>query len=573
MSNASTLSHFPGHQLGRYQLITTLGQGGMGTIHLAVAAGLGEFQKLCVVKELRRDLSNNKQFVEMFLQEAKLAARLNHANVVNTLEAAKVDDRFFLSMEFLDGQPLSEVMRRDEDHPRRPLQLRLQILCDVLAGLHYAHELRDYSGKALSIVHRDVSPQNVFITYDGTVKVVDFGIAKAADAGVDSNSGLFRGKLAYAAPEQLLGQPVDRRTDIFAVGVMLWEAIALRRFTPPGPIGQEVIERRAAGGEPPISTVVPSVDPVLAAICDRALSKNPQERYSNAEEFRSALAAYASTLGPWIEPAGLGRFMETKFATERMAMQQLIRTHLREDGVQSTVRPVQSPLHFTETHPDEATAVADLSELVDVTRVSIPVPTLRRSRKPMFLIGLGCSALGAIAALTFGPSAPQEAPPAPAKSATAPTQAVSPSAPALPVPKPALRPEGHAATDANTQRTGPTRVEAAPPTGIAPPAVAAAAPEQAAATPTAELPAEEPPLTNAAKPPVPRPQRLRRPTAVSHRAPARVQAAEEAAAPEASNLPSATATDQVDGNMGFGANLKRAPRAPRRSLDMESPFE
>lgn len=403
MSNAaSTHPLSSGHQLGRYQLITTLGQGGMGTIYLAVAAGLGEFQKLCVVKELRRDLSNNEQFVDMFLQEAKLAARLNHANVVNTLEAAKIADRFFLSMEFLDGQPLSEVMRRDESHPRRTLQLRLQTICDVLAGLHYAHELRDYGGRPLEIVHRDVSPQNVFITYDGTVKVMDFGIAKAADAGTEQSGGLFRGKLAYASPEQLLGQPVDRRTDIFAAGVMLWEAIALRRFTPVGPIGQEVIDRRARGAEPRIAEAVPGVDPVLASICDRALQKNPQERYNTAEEFRLALAAHASTLGPRMEPASIGRFMETKFAAERMAMQRLIRSHLREDGAQSVIRRVQGPLGAPATadSEEEATTVADLSELIDVTRVSVPPPVLRK-QKHWLLIGASAAAAVAVSAIAL----------------------------------------------------------------------------------------------------------------------------------------------------------------------------
>ena len=172
-----------GQQLGRYRLVTTLGQGGMGTIWLAVAGGLGGFRKLLVVKELRWDLTRNPRFVEMFLDEAKLAARLNHPNVVQTLEAGQEDQRYFLSMEFLDGQPLSEVLLRATLDPLISLGVRLRILCGALAGLHYAHELRDYDGTTLSIVHRDVSPQNVFVTYDGQVKVVDFGIAKAADAG------------------------------------------------------------------------------------------------------------------------------------------------------------------------------------------------------------------------------------------------------------------------------------------------------------------------------------------------------------------------------------------------------
>src|ERR1700712_859678 len=190
-------------QLGKYQLLATLGQGGMGTVHLALASGLGQFRKLLVVKELRQDLTRQPGFISMFMDEAKLAARLAHPNVLQTFEASAGGERSLLAMEYLDGFPLSSLLDRLAQAPISKLSLwmHLQILCDVLAGLHYAHELLDFDGTSLQVVHRDVSPQNVFITYHGQVKVVDFGVAKATNATVKTAPGTFVGKFSYASPE------------------------------------------------------------------------------------------------------------------------------------------------------------------------------------------------------------------------------------------------------------------------------------------------------------------------------------------------------------------------------------
>src|SRR5690606_32984770 len=167
--------------LGRYRLLARLGEGGMGAIHLAVTEGLGEFQKVVVLKELKPELSADKEFVKLFLREVRLAGRLNHPNIVHTIEAGQVDDRYFMTMEFLDGQPFSNLVSPAIEKSKIRTRLRFQILCDVLAGLHYAHELKDYDGTPLSVVHCDVSFSNVFITYEGQVKLVDFGVARVAD--------------------------------------------------------------------------------------------------------------------------------------------------------------------------------------------------------------------------------------------------------------------------------------------------------------------------------------------------------------------------------------------------------
>lgn len=354
-----------GAQLGKYQLLATLGQGGMGTVHLALASGLGQFRKLLVVKELRQDLTRQPGFVDMFMDEAKLAARLAHPNVVQTFEASAVDDRYLLAMEYLDGYPLSALLERLSRLPvsKLTLWMHLQVLCDVLAGLHYAHELLDYDGTSLQVVHRDVSPQNVFITYHGQVKVVDFGVAKAANATVKTAPGTFVGKFSYASPEQVLGSGVDARTDVFAVGVMLWEAIAHRSFSEREPT-PNACRSRVEGLEPRIADIVPTVDPVLARICDRALSVDVDERFASAKEFRYALQNYMQMAGVRVETAEIGLLMQEVFASERRALHTRIEEAVRANGMSDSAVDELPIFHTSEKVP---TAVADLSSLVEVS--------------------------------------------------------------------------------------------------------------------------------------------------------------------------------------------------------------
>ncbi|MEO7327337.1 MAG: serine/threonine-protein kinase, partial [Minicystis sp.] len=215
----------------RYQVITTLGQGGMARVLLTMSRGPAGVTKLLVVKELKDELKSDPEFVTMFLDEARIAARLNHPNVIQTYEVGNDGEHPFIVMEYLEGQALSAVLGR-VGRKNLPLGLHLYALSQTAAGLHYAHELKGFDGAPLGLVHRDVSPHNVFVTYDGRVLLVDFGIAKAADSAGLTRAGVFKGKLGYAAPEQLEGKGnIDRRADVFALGAMLWEAIAMRRLT------------------------------------------------------------------------------------------------------------------------------------------------------------------------------------------------------------------------------------------------------------------------------------------------------------------------------------------------------
>ncbi len=231
--DAPTVTVTPGglpQSLGKYRFVATLGHGGMAEVFLAVALGPAGFNKLQVIKRLRPNLAEDPDLCAMFLDEARLAARLNHRNVVQTNEVDRVDGQYFMAMEYLDGQPLHRILVQAKKLGRPlPLPAISRVLCDALAGLHYAHQLADYDGAPLGVVHRDVSPQNIFVTYDGQVKIVDFGIAKAARRAVETETGVIKGKVSYMAPEQAFGD-VDGRADVFAVGVVLWELVAGRRL-------------------------------------------------------------------------------------------------------------------------------------------------------------------------------------------------------------------------------------------------------------------------------------------------------------------------------------------------------
>jgi serine/threonine-protein kinase len=368
----------PRTQIGPYQLIAKIGEGGMGTVWLTKLPGPAGFNKLAVVKELREDLTGSAEFVELFLNEARLAARLTHPNVIHTYGANEDQGRLYIAMEYLDGQPWSQVRHALWSNRSLPLALHLKVLADALTGLHYAHELRDYDGTPLLVVHRDMSPQNVFVTYDGLVKVVDFGVARAvtsqrtADGSSPRPTGapVFVGKIAYSGPEQIRGENVDRRADVFAVGVMLWEALAGRRLMD-GQERSEAVRRRALEPAPRIRDVVSSVPRVLSDICDRALSLDPNDRYSTAAEFRDAIVSYLHETAPDIDNAQLGQLVSTGFRDERSRINGLIERSLMRP-TPTVPAPVESLIDTLRppANAGDHTIRADLSELASVSTLT-----------------------------------------------------------------------------------------------------------------------------------------------------------------------------------------------------------
>jgi serine/threonine-protein kinase len=293
----------------------------MARVYVAINRGPLGFDKLVVVKQVRPELASDREFLHMFFDEARIAVRLNHRNVVQTYEALEANGQYILAMEYLEGHNLTEVLRR-VGRLALPLPEHLWILSQVLAGLHYAHELRDFDGKALGVVHRDVSPSNVLVTYNGDVKLLDFGVAKAQGAISITHKGMVKGKLAYGAPEQFIGLPIDRRADIFSVGVMMWEALARRRRrladTPTATFGSLMTRPLR------IRDVAPECPELLAAVCDRAVSIDPDERYATAAEFQAEIDGYLEQSGHRVERRELAALMHWYFDGDRIELNRRI---------------------------------------------------------------------------------------------------------------------------------------------------------------------------------------------------------------------------------------------------------
>ncbi|WP_437715292.1 serine/threonine-protein kinase [Sorangium sp. So ce448] len=313
--------------LGRYRLIAKLGRGGMADVFLAVSRGPGSFNKLVVVKCLRVGMADDPRYVLMFLDEAKLSARLNHPNVVQTYEIGGESGGYFIVMEYLEGQPLKDVVRAVVSGcPGAASFTRgawVRTIVEALRGLHYAHELADFDGGLLGVVHRDVSPHNIFITYDGAVKIVDFGVAKAALNDAHTESGTFKGKMAYAAPEQAMASAdVDRRADIFAIGIVLWELLAMRRLFDGDHVA--VMHQLLTRDIPRLSTVVPDIDPALDEIVARALQRDPDRRFATAQEMGDALESYLRGSGEDVRTEQLGAHVLEMFAESRALVRQQV---------------------------------------------------------------------------------------------------------------------------------------------------------------------------------------------------------------------------------------------------------
>ncbi len=318
---------------GKYRAIAELGAGGMAEVYLAVAQGVGGFSKLHVIKRLRDELASEAEFLVMFLDEARLAARLNHPNIVQTYEVAVEDDQHFLVMEYVDGEPLRRLVRRARDAGEPlPLPIHVKIIHDMLAGLHHAHEAKDFDGTPLQIVHRDVSPHNVLVTTEGHVKLLDFGVAKAVNTRANTVSGAIKGKVRYLAPEQVAGEKVDRRSDLFAVGVMLWEALTDNKFWGELP-DYRILARLLSGDLPPVE--VNRSDPCaqdLARIVEKALAVKPEHRYATAAELRDDLAALLDRYGQRPNEQAIGAFVARVFAERRTMIHEAIERKLAALG-------------------------------------------------------------------------------------------------------------------------------------------------------------------------------------------------------------------------------------------------
>jgi serine/threonine protein kinase len=289
----------------------------MAQIYLARQTGLGAFERHVVLKTILRERASDQRFITMFLDEAKLAATLNHQNIAQVYEVDQADGAYFMSMEYVHGENARAIL---ETTLRRgwtiPLELAVMIVSGAAAGLHHAHERKGKQGQPLNIVHRDVSPANVMVGYDGSVKVLDFGIAKAEERATKTVGGTIKGKYGYMSPEQCKGRPIDRRSDIFALGICLYELTTLRRAFK-GNDDFETMKRIVSGDVILPSVAVAGYPRELEAIILTAMANDPNARFQNAQEMTEALDAFAVRAKLTGSNTAMGRFMTQLFGAKK----------------------------------------------------------------------------------------------------------------------------------------------------------------------------------------------------------------------------------------------------------------
>jgi serine/threonine protein kinase len=462
-------------RFGKYRSLGRIGHGGMADVFLAVGRGPAGFNKLVVLKRLHDAAASDEMYREMFLDEARLAARLNHPNVVQTYEVFEHEGAYFITMEYLEGQPLSRIAR---ECGRRGIRLRhaiyARIASDVLCGLHYAHDACDYDGTPLQIVHRDVSPQNVFVTYNGQVKVVDFGIAKAERSNTKTQAGIFKGKAAYMAPEQLEGGEIDRRVDIFTTGIVLWELLVGRRLMAAESTAKTLV-RLLQEKVPRVAEVVPDVDPRLDRIVARALERDPEARYQTAGQMREALEQYLLDGHHIVRHEEIGRVVDDAFRDVREELGRQIHAQMARSssfpGTRSGTMPVASLAlaapALPRSHspgPTSGTPASPSDDLVNAQPAMTAFPAAERAGKgPWLRVALVAAVVSISVAVLFSLIA---------RVRTQPMAAPTPAAPPSSTPRPSAIAPAAPGTEEWATPEGPRGATASPLYLGAPPAAA-----------------------------------------------------------------------------------------------------
>ncbi|HVY26485.1 MAG TPA: serine/threonine-protein kinase [Polyangiaceae bacterium] len=367
--------------LGRYALFDEIARGGMATVHLARLRGPVGFSKTVAIKRMHEQVARDRHFVKMFLDEARVAGRIQHPNVVTVFDVIADAGEAYLVMEYIDGAPLSTLVKsadhagQDSLAPVDP-KFAVHILRDALYGLHAAHEATDERGLPLQLVHRDVSPQNILVGVDGVARVLDFGIAKAVGRLQDTDSGQIKGKVAYMAPEQLTGRAVDRRADVFAAGVVLWEALAGRRLFAASS-SAETMYRVLEDAVPKLDEVVADLPKALVDAVSTATAKEPAQRFPTALDFARELEQSVTlvpnhVVGQWVRDTA-GPSLEAKRARVRA----IEAFELPADGAPLVLPPARAAAPaapYVRASPDEVTRAENpVTIATQADRVQRPV--------------------------------------------------------------------------------------------------------------------------------------------------------------------------------------------------------
>jgi serine/threonine protein kinase len=408
LSSDTTVPRAPGRTIGRYTLFDPIAVGGMATVHLGILNGQAGFTRTVAIKRLHAEYAADPEFVCMFIDEGRMAARILHANVVQTLDVAAVAGELFLIMEYVQGESLSKLLRFSRARGERiPWKLACTIMAGVLHGIHAAHEATNQRGEPLCIIHRDVSPQNVLVGIDGVPRVLDFGIAKAFGRLQTTRQGQIKGKIAYMAPEQIEGT-ATRQSDIYAASAVLWEALTNRRLFE-GDTDSVVLAKVLEGRIVPPSSTFSELPADLDAIVMQGLEQDPSRRFANAMEMARRLDTFvtpSSSVAEWVERVA----HETLARRKRLVLEVEGDAHspaLGFDATASLISPVSgrdAPGAVTniaiETYPPSED---DVTVRSSVTNTSSPRPTrstIQLWRRPAFVaICTGALLIGTIAAI------------------------------------------------------------------------------------------------------------------------------------------------------------------------------
>jgi len=464
--------------LGRYALFDEIARGGMATVHLARLRGPVGFSKTVAIKRMHEQVARDRHFVKMFLDEARVAGRIQHPNVVTVFDVIADAGEAYLVMEYIDGAPLASLVKAGDasgDDGFSPVdpKFAVHIMRDALYGLHAAHEATDERGLPLQLVHRDVSPQNILVGVDGVARVLDFGIAKAVGRLQDTDSGQIKGKVAYMAPEQLTGRAVDRRADVFAAGVVLWEALAGRRLFAASS-SAETMYRVLEDAVPSLDEVVADLPKGLVDAVSRATAKEPAQRFATALDFARELEQSVTlvpnhVVGQWVRDTA-GPSLEAKRARVRA----IEAFELPADGEPIVLPPARSTAPaapYERAAPDEVTRAENpVTIATRADRVQRPVLAVSAVLVVAVLGGLWLRGRGAEVHTDGNKEAASAAPStAEARPSLQPSPPVAPTAaslaPAAPVeaPQPAAPPSATAPKATSSKRLAPARPKPTPP--------------------------------------------------------------------------------------------------------------
>ncbi len=369
---------------GKYYLLERINTGGMAEVFRAKAYGVEGFERLVAVKRILSNIAEDKEFIKMFIDEAKIAVQLNHANIAQIFDLGVVDNSYYIALEHIHGRDLRNIFDRCRTLGEpMPIAQACFIVMKMCEGLDYAHNKRDQSGRELNLVHRDVSPQNILVSFEGEVKVIDFGIAKAAGKGAKTQAGILKGKFGYMSPEQVRGLPIDRRSDIFSCGIVLYELLTGERLFV-GESDFSTLEKVRNVEILPPSTYNRKIPDELERIVLKALAKDVDERYANAIDLHDELQAFVYTAGEFYSRKDLAAWTKRVFTKEID----------EETAKLESYRQLKAPTDPPKPPPTKPPPSGNLRKTAAMGSVPPPPPSVRTSQQVPVQAGAAPSGRG-----------------------------------------------------------------------------------------------------------------------------------------------------------------------------------